>query len=259
MHTPVQSETEPDGADAPNTTAGEFDEILYHITHDVRAALRAIQILPSWIRDDMKSRFGEMPEAIGENLDMLETQATRADRFLVDLRTYSRVGRLKDSEASLDWSALIRESACNTGMPESFSIVTNCSIPAIRASKNEVMLLVDALLSNAVKHHDQGQGRIEVSTRKTPSGFCLRVSDDGPGVPAEFHERIFEMMTTLRSRDDCDGSGLGLAIARKIVTNWGGQIGVAPSEGPRGLTVEVNLPADRIAGATVAENVLPLR
>jgi signal transduction histidine kinase len=59
------------------------------------------------------------------------------------------------------------------------------------------------------------------------------VSDDGPGIAPEFHERIFEIFQTLQPRDQVEGSGIGLAIVKKSVESSGGTIQVesAPGEG----------------------------
>ena len=73
-------------------------------------------------------------------------------------------------------------------------------------------------------------------------GFFLTVSDDGPGIPPQFREAVFDPLRTLKPRDVCEGSGMGLAIARKIVTRLGGTISLAETEGTRGTTVSFTLP-----------------
>jgi signal transduction histidine kinase len=62
----------------------------------------------------------------------------------------------------------------------------------------------------------------------------FRVSDDGPGISAEFHERIFLIFQTLASRDDVESSGIGLAIVKKKVQNHGGRIWVESAPPARG-------------------------
>ena len=54
----------------------------------------------------------------------------------------------------------------------------------------------------------------------------VTVSDDGPGIAAEFHDRIFELFEKLESRDSVEGSGLGLSLVRKMVQTNGGSIAV---------------------------------
>jgi signal transduction histidine kinase len=64
----------------------------------------------------------------------------------------------------------------------------------------------------------------------------FRVSDDGPGIAPEFHERIFLIFQTLASRDDVESSGIGLAIVKKKVQTHGGQIWVESAPPARGTT-----------------------
>ena len=68
------------------------------------------------------------------------------------------------------------------------------------------------LIGNAIKHHDRPDGRISVGAERVPGGYAFTVADDGPGIPAEFHERIFGLFQTLRSRDQVEGSGMGLVV-----------------------------------------------
>ena len=64
----------------------------------------------------------------------------------------------------------------------------------------------------------------------------FRVSDDGPGIPPQFHDRVFEIFQTLRSRDEVDSSGIGLSIVKKEVENHGGRIWIESAPPARGTT-----------------------
>ena len=66
--------------------ADEFEAILYHVTHDVRAALRAIMILPDWIHEDLVKTARNVPPSVLEDLELLKSQTRRADQLLIDLR-----------------------------------------------------------------------------------------------------------------------------------------------------------------------------
>jgi signal transduction histidine kinase len=89
------------------------------------------------------------------------------------------------------------------------------------------------LINNAIKHHDSSTGRVTVSLVPGLGSVRFSVTDDGPGVPADYKETIFEMFRTLKPRDEVEGSGLGLALVRKIVGRLGGKCGVEPA-GERG-------------------------
>jgi two-component system sensor histidine kinase TctE len=75
----------------------------------------------------------------------------------------------------------------------------------------------------------------------------LEVIDDGPGIPAENREHVFERF--YRGRTDVEGTGLGLAIVRHIAQSHGGSVTLAPGPERVGLVATVRLPAWREAGA----------
>ncbi|MBU0800347.1 MAG: sensor histidine kinase, partial [Alphaproteobacteria bacterium] len=82
------------------------------------------------------------------------------------------------------------------------------------------------LISNARNHHDRGKGVISVAAGEEGQFYEFRVTDDGPGIAPEFHDRIFKMFHTLKPRDEKEGTGLGLAIVKKLVEWQGGRVWV---------------------------------
>ena len=97
--------------------------------------------------------------------------------------------------------------------------------------------MVTNLLDNAVRHAKHG-GRVSASVVQTPSTITIRVMDDGPGVPAEARDSIFERFT--RMNQEYPGAGLGLPIARWIAEAHGGSL-VLETSGPGGSTFIVRL------------------
>jgi hypothetical protein len=91
-------------------------------------------------------------------------------------------------------------------------------------------------IGNGLNHHDRTEGRIAVSVRQVDGVTEFRVSDDGPGIASQFHERIFLMFQTLASRDDIESSGIGLTIVKKKVQSNGGQIWIESAPPVRGTT-----------------------
>lgn len=98
------------------------------------------------------------------------------------------------------------------------------------------------LVSNAIKYTPPG-GTIAVSARTDGDSWSLTVADDGPGVPAESHERIFEPFFRL-PRDEhskTEGNGLGLSICRELTAQLHGRI-VVKSEVDRGTSMTIVFP-----------------
>lgn len=221
------------------------DQMIYHITHDVSATLRAIRTLPGWIREDLMEEGRALSAETEENLSMLETQAKRADQMLADLRDFSRVGRLSDAPSLVALDAVIDCAAADVGVPAGFEIRTDIAVPTLPGARNEIERMFKALISNAITHHDRDAGRVEITSLAANDMTTIICEDDGPGIEPDFRERVFDPMVTLRPRDECEGSGLGLSIARKIVETHGGTIRISDTTHERGCRVEIRWPNNK--------------
>lgn len=99
---------------------------------------------------------------------------------------------------------------------------------------DEMLCRVHAnVLSNAVEHNDGADPRVSVFAERLPEAIVVRVADNGPGIPPERRETIFE-----RGQG---GHGLGLHLVRSLVTRYGGTIEVTGT-GPDGTTISITLP-----------------
>jgi two-component system sensor histidine kinase KdpD len=98
------------------------------------------------------------------------------------------------------------------------------------------------LLDNAVKYSGR-DGSIHLAAAVEKNDLVVRVVDDGPGIPQEAHEAVFDVFYRVRSTDEqTAGTGLGLSICRGFVEAHGGAIRVAEGAPGRGTTVEFRLP-----------------
>uniref|UniRef100_A0A9E7ZKW0 histidine kinase n=1 Tax=Bosea sp. NBC_00436 TaxID=2969620 RepID=A0A9E7ZKW0_9HYPH len=99
----------------------------------------------------------------------------------------------------------------------------------------EIGRIVENLVGNALRHTPAG-GSVELAAASRGENLVIAVRDDGPGVPAEIRERVFEPFVTGHP----EGTGLGLAIAREIAGVHGAVLRLLPSE--RGAHFEIELP-----------------
>lgn len=116
----------------------------------------------------------------------------------------------------------------------------------LRTDRIKLARVLGNLIENAIKF--TAAGGVDVTAARTDRGEAvLRVRDTGQGIPLADHERIFDEFFQLRNpeRDRSKGRGLGLAICKRLVDAMGGTIRVE-SEGGRGSTFTVTLPADAI-------------
>jgi len=221
--------------------AAEFDEFIYVLSHDLRASIRTLVEVPQWIGEDLVAEGHAVSETMSENLSMMEVHAHRLDQMLVDLLAYSRIGRMQkiqDVSISRAMSSVIT----SLDVPAGFEVVQNIAHDQIQIGASDIVTLLSAILSNAIKHHDTETGRFSISTEREADELIFRMQDDGPGIPAKYRDRVFEVMTTLRPRDEVEGSGMGLALVKKIISFYGGRLDWVDNASGRGTGFVVYLP-----------------
>ena len=209
----------------------DLEEFAHVASHDLKAPLRALGHLAAWITEDVEATAS--PETL-ENLKLLKNRVARMQMLLDGLLAYARVGHAKRPAEDVDMDELVADIAALLGPPPGFSVVCNDTLGHLHTHRVPIRTVLENLITNAIKHHDRAQGRIEISMRLTDSEAEISVADDGPGIDPRFHQHIFVIFQTLASRDDVEASGIGLAIVRKKVEGHGGTIRVESAPPARG-------------------------
>lgn len=209
----------------------ELERFAYVASHDLRAPLRAIDSLATWIAEDEGEALS--PTARGY-LERLRSRVRRMDTMVEDLLAYSRAGREEHPSTRVDTAALVRDVTEILAPPAGFTVIADPSLPVLQTERVPLATIFRNLIGNAVKHHHQPEaGQVVVRAAPGGQGIEFVVADNGPGIAPAYHERIFDIFQTLKSRDEVEGSGMGLAIVKKLVEGRGGKVWVqsAPGEG----------------------------
>src|SRR5262245_45682664 len=134
------------------------------------------------------------------------------------------------------WSSLVarpRYTSCG--------YVPDAPLP-LRCDPVRIGQVLNNLISNAIKYSPRG-GQVRVTARRMDDRIAIDIADQGPGIPPEESQLIFEPFKRSPSaQTDIPGVGLGLSVARCIVEAHGGKIDVQSTVG-RGATFSVLLPA----------------
>ena len=242
----LNSKDAPDlGAPVDMLSEKDVDNLIYIISHDVRNSVRALIEIPQWIDEDM-TRAGVAPDPeMRTNLDMMTTHARRLDRMMHDLLVFSRIGRLQNVE-DVALGNVIENVISQIALQRTARIETRLEVARLRIGERDILTLLSALITNAVRHHHGDAATIRISSTVDGDAVLLAVEDDGPGIAPEFRSRVFDPMQTLRPRDEVEGSGMGLAIARKIARTYGGTIELSEGLGGQGTCVSFRLPVRKI-------------
>ena len=246
----MQSELSPINANpivqAPAGASQDIEDFIYLISHDVRASVRALIELPQWIIEDLEKSGVQVEGSVASSIELMNRHTGRLDRMLVDLLAFSRVGRMQETE-KIHLPTALSEVLDEMRIPAGFLIEHHFEHPSVWLGNRDAMVLLRALISNAIKHHDKDRGRVLITSRKVGAIVLLSVSDNGPGIDEKAHERVLAPMTTLRPRDEVEGSGMGLAISKKIAMHYEGSMRVMSSPFGRGTQIELSLPVSRLS------------
>jgi two-component system, OmpR family, sensor kinase len=175
-------------------------------------ALAEVDRLSALVDDLLRLQSATAPGASGERTDLAEAARDAVDRW--------------DREAE------------RAGM--TLRVEAPPAVPA-PASGTDLAQVLDNLIENAIRYGERG-GTITVSASDGGGGSLVAVSDNGPGIPAEERDRVFERFYRgSDGRRHGSGTGLGLAIVGELAGRWGGdaRLGDSPEGGTR---VEVRLP-----------------
>jgi PAS domain S-box-containing protein len=209
----------------------DLEEFAYVASHDLKAPLRGISHLAEWIANDIATVASA--ETV-EHLTLLRGRVKRLQTLQDGLLAYARVTKTDSGVDDVDVAELVADIATLLAPPPGFEIRFEGAQSVYRLQSTPLRVVLENLIGNAVKHHDRATGCIIVSARPVGDMIEFRVQDDGPGIPARFHERIFVIFQTLASRDDVESSGMGLAIVKKRIEQMGGKIWIESAPPERG-------------------------
>jgi signal transduction histidine kinase len=221
-------------------------EMIANVSHELRTPVAALQA-------ELENMVDGVTEPDAETLDLLLTQTKRLGRLVTDMLDLSRldadVVELHLTEVGVE--AFLDDAVAAAGLVASsagkrVAFVVDSQPRTLRMSVDvERMHQVAAnLLSNAIRHSPDG-GIITISAAAQGKWIQLDFKDQGPGIPPEERERIFERFERGKlggspTAATTGGTGLGLAIARWAVRLHAGSLSVAPSES--GADFRVRLP-----------------
>ncbi len=152
------------------------------------------------------------------------------DRLLVGLLRYATSGRADSEAESIHVAPLVSEVRDLVSPPATFEVdvVGDVEVVAPRAVVAQVF---QNLIDNAIKHHEGPNGHVVVElTDRDVRSVQFVVRDDGPGIDAMHHARIFKLFSQV-GRRPTDGSGVGLALVKQHVDACGGSIAVESAPG----------------------------
>ena len=221
-------------------------EFVANVSHELRTPLSLIKGYVETLLDGAKDN----PEVAAKFLQTIDRNAERLKLLIEDLLTISELesGRVKLNLQSVPLRPLTEKVLADfrsRATAKEMTLVDQVPDLRVRADADRLEQVLCNLVDNAIKY-GRSQGTVSVVARPADTDQVeVCVQDDGPGIPPESIERVFERFYRVdkaRSREQ-GGTGLGLSIVKHLVQSHGGRVW-AKSEPGHGATVYFTLPQD---------------
>jgi hypothetical protein len=216
--------------------------VLYHVAHDLRAPLRGLSGLTTLLLEDYATHFDPTGR---EYAQMIVDSAVRMDILIKDLLEFGRLGHVSVALEEIDVEQPLAV-ALNllAGEISTRHALINIRRPLVPMMGNESVLqqILFNLVRNALIYVPSGAApKIQIWTQSDGNNVRLCVQDQGIGIAAKYHQKIFNVFERLHRQEEYPGTGIGLAIVAKGMERLGGRAGVE-SELDKGSTFWIELP-----------------
>lgn len=222
------------------------DEFIGTVSHELRTPLMSIRGSLGLLS---RGAAGEIATSAQEMVEIAYRNSERLTRLVDDLLDIEKIesGKMLFRMAPIELAPLVEQALdANRAYAEqygvTFALARATPAALVYADADRLMQVFANLLSNAAKFSPAG-ATVTVALDRVDGALRVSFADRGPGIPEEFHERIFSKFVQADSSSTRQkgGTGLGLSIARAIVERMGGRIGFTTAIGA-GTTFYVDLP-----------------
>jgi len=219
-------------------TNSELDRFVYSVSHDLRSPLTSILGLISFIEEESAET-----DTL-EHIEMIRNSINRLDEFIKNILSYSRNNRTGLDVVPIPILKTITEIVNSLGsMKEAENIHFEIDIKEqhpFYSDQLRINTLLENLVSNALKYHktNQKDSFIKITGHTDDEKLMLSIADNGIGIAAENHDKIFDMFFRLSGNKN--GTGIGLYIVKETIQILKGSIRVNSKEG-EGSTFNITL------------------
>ncbi len=220
----------------------ELSEFAYVVSHDLKAPLRGISSLATWLVNDFAEKLG--PEGRG-HLALIAGRVKRLAGLIDAILAYSRAGRSRVDRMHVELEPLVHNTIDLLAPPPHVRVAISGRLPDLHIEPVKIQQVFQNLLSNAIDFIDKPQGHVVVACTPEADRWHFTVTDNGAGIEERHFQRIFQLFQTLATRDELERTGVGLALVKKIIEIEGGRVWVESTLGVGSVfhfTLPANLP-----------------
>lgn len=208
----------------------ELEQFAQVAAHDLKSPLNNISMLTDMLEAD----FGESMGQEGKDmLGMLARSSSKLKSMVDGLLEYSRSERHANVSPEKIKLSVLEEDLQEVLMGmEKGNVKVQSDLREVYTNRTALEQVLVNLTVNAIKYNDKPETEVQINVRETPSKYILEVSDNGPGIPTQMQEKIFDIFQVGSAKDRYGhrGNGIGLATVKKVAEAMGGSISLIDSK-----------------------------
>jgi len=220
----------------------ELERFNYTVSHDLKAPLVTIKGFLGLLQKDIDT---QNHDAMTRDVNQIGDAADQMAQLLDELLELSRIGRQMNAPEDCALDELVREAVERVSIQleaRGIDLQIATDMPGVSGDPGRLLELFQNLIDNALKFMgDQESPCIEIGAKRENGEVHCFVRDNGIGIAAEYHGRVFDLFDRLDTR--VDGTGVGLALVKRIVEVHEGRIWVESEGEGRGSSFHFTLPA----------------
>lgn len=223
----------------------DIEQFAYLASHDLKTPIRGIGGLTEMIEEDLQEYFqsSNANPDVSLNLNHIHNRVRHMNDLTSGILQFSKVIPDPQHQETLvlkDTISALRNDLDLT--PEQLQL--SGPVETVAKDAHNFRRVLENLVGNAIKYHDHKHPlRIHVASQPKGSKYQFKVIDNGPGIEAKNHAKVFDIFQTLGLADHPESTGIGLAIVKRAIVNNGGEITLTSSLG-KGATFTFTWPGN---------------
>ena len=214
----------------------ELNDFAHVVSHDLKSPLRGMNALVNWLKEDSKEFAND---DINKNFDLLLKRIDRMDLLINGILSYASIDKVEKVDREINLETIVNDIIEGIHIPENFTVHIKNKLPIVKGDSFKLIQLFQNLVSNSIKYTDKEKGLVEIDCKEEVAFWEFSISDNGIGIPKQYHKKVFQVFQVLEESEE--STGVGLSIVKKIVDFYGGKIWLT-SELGKGTTFYFTYP-----------------
>ncbi len=218
----------------------ELEQFAFIASHDLKTPLRSIG---SFAQLAHRKLGKDLDPEVQEYFSFILDAVRKMNDLINDILAYTKYGEANSQRKKVNVRALLEE-CCLMLKPsiaeKNAHIEFQIDCEEVVGDKVQLQQLFYNLIDNALKYNNSPSAKLVIRLEERPLSWQFSFSDNGIGIPKEYHGKVFHIFQRLHSYKEYSGTGIGLALCKRIVENHGGDIWLESGSGG-GVTVHFTL------------------